>query len=89
MSNYFTEVSDLFIKRRGTTLNLSPLDWQIIAEWENEQIPLHIVIRAINDLFDKIEEKPKRLRPRVKSIAYCADEIEIAFEEWLSLQVGK
>lgn len=88
-SNYLSEVSDLFLRRRGTTLNLSPLDWQKISEWELEQIPLRIVIRAINDVFDTIEQKPKRLRPQIKSISYCAEEIEIAFEEWLSLQVGK
>ena len=89
MNNYISEVSDLFLRRRGSTLNLSPIDWQLISEWELEEIPLHIVVRAINDLFDNIDQKPKRLRPSVKSISYCAEEIEIAFEEWLALQVGK
>lgn len=88
MSNYLSEVSDLFLRRRGTTLNLSPMDWQIISEWELH-IPLFIVLRSINNVFDIIEMKPKHLRPRVKSISYCAEEIEIAYEEWAALQVGK
>ena len=88
MSNYLTEVSDLFLRRRGSTLSLSPLDWQLISEWEL-LIPLHVTIRAINNIFDIIEQKPKHLRPRIKSISYCAEEIEIAFEEWSALQVGK
>lgn len=89
MTNYLLEVSDLFLRRRGGTLNLSPLDWQLISEWELQRIPLRIVIRAINDVFDNIEQKPKNLRPRVKSISYCQEEIEAAFENWREMQVGK
>lgn len=89
MANYLSEVSDLFLRRRGSTLGLSPLDWQTIDQWERDGIPLRIVIRVINEVFDNIEMKPKKLRPRVKSISYCADEIEIAFENWCELQVGK
>ncbi len=89
MTNYLLEVSDLFLRRRGGTLNLSPLDWQTISEWELHNIPLHVVIRAINDVFDIIEQKPKHLRPRVKSISYCSEEIEAAFENWREMQVGR
>ncbi len=88
MSNYILEVSDVFLRRRGQLLNLSPLDWQLISEWELH-IPLRVVIRAINNVFDIIEMKPKHLRPRVKSISYCAEEIEIAYDEWAALQVGR
>ncbi len=89
MSNYISEVADLFLRRRGSTLNLSPLDWQTISEWELQQIPLRVVIRAINDIFDKIEMKLKHLRPRVKSISFCAEEIQTAFVNWREMQVGR
>lgn len=89
MSNYLSEVSSLFLRRRGSPLNLSPLDWQTISEWELQGIPLHVVCRVINDVFDKYEMLPKNKKRQIKSISYCAEEIEIAFENWLEMQVGK
>ena len=89
MNNYVAKVANLFLHRRGSTLQLSPLDWQMISEWERKGVPLQIVCRVIDDIFDKIQMKPKHLRPNIKTIAYCAEEIEIAFETWCELQVGK
>jgi hypothetical protein len=88
-SNYLSAVSDVFLQRRGSTLHLSPLDWTVIEKWQTDGIPLFIVVRAVNDVFDKIEMKPKQLQPQIKSIAYCAEEIVSAFENWLELQIGK
>lgn len=88
-SNYLSEVTNLFLQRRGRALNISPLDWQTIAEWEQRGIPLRIVLRAINDVFDKYYMQPKAKQKPVKSISYCAEEIETAFEMWCELQVGK
>lgn len=88
-SNYLSEVVNLFLTRRSSTLNLSPLDWQIVAAWEKQGIPLHIVIRAINGVFDKYYMQPKAKQKPIKSISYCSEEIQIAFENWLQLQVGK
>lgn len=71
-SNYLSEVAELFLKRRGSTLGLSPLDWELIANWERAGIPLRIVCRAIDDVFDKYYMQPKSKQRPVKSIAYCA-----------------
>ncbi len=68
---------------------MSPLDWQMIAEWEEIGIPLHVVCRAINDVFDNYFKQPKKKQRPVKSISYCAESAEEAFESWLALQVGK
>ncbi|MDQ3132413.1 MAG: hypothetical protein M3Q99_16825 [Acidobacteriota bacterium] len=88
-SNYLSEVSDLFLQRRGRSLNLSPLDWQTISEWESSGIPLHVVCRAINDVFNKYDEQPKAKQSAIKSISYCAEAIEAGFEDWCKLQVGR
>lgn len=88
-SSYLSEVSNLFLQRRGSTLQLSPLDWQIIAEWERTGIPLHIVCRAIDDVFDTYDKLPKKKKRPIKSISYCAEEIEASFDDWLQLQTGK
>ncbi len=86
--NYFTEIEETFICRRGKHLLLSPMDWALIENWKDREIPLRIVLRGIENVFDAIEKNPMRSRS-VKSISYCRDEIERLYEDWLRSQVGK
>jgi len=86
--NYFTEIEETFIRRRGKNLLLSPLDWALIETWQERKMPLHIVLRSIEKVFDTADKQPARKRS-VKSIAYCREEIEAQFSEWLESQIGK
>jgi hypothetical protein len=86
--NYFTEIEETFIRRRGKNLLLSPLDWALIESWQEREVPLHIVLRGIERVFDTIDKQPNRKRS-VKSLFYCKEEIEAQFAEWLESQVGK
>jgi hypothetical protein len=86
--NYFTEIEETFIRRRGKNLLLSPLDWALIESWQEREVPLHIVLRGIERVFDTIDKQPARKRS-VKSLFYCKEEIEAQYAEWLESQVGK
>jgi len=85
--NYFSEIEETFIRRRGKSLLLSPLDWTLIESWQKRGIPLHIVIRSVEKIFDDIEKDPKRGK-NIKSIAYCGDEVERQYRDWLASQAG-
>lgn len=85
--NYFTEVEDTFIRRRGRNLFLSPIDWALIESWQDRGIPMHIVIRAIESVFDVFDEQPPGTRT-IKSLFYCREEVESQFIEWQRSQVG-
>ena len=85
--NYFTEIEETFIRRRGKNLLLSPLDWALIETWQEREIPLHIVLRGIEKVFDVAAANPRKRS--IKSIAYCREEIEAQFAEHLDRQVGK
>jgi hypothetical protein len=85
--NYFTEIEDAFIRRRGRHLLLSPLDWALIEGWQERGVPLHIVLRAIEDVFDGFEKQPNQNRT-IKSLFYCREEVEAQFAEWTAAQVG-
>ena len=85
--NYFTEIEETFIRRRGKNLLLSPLDWALIESWQEREVPLHIILRGIEQVFDTIDKQPNRKRS-VKSLLYCKEEIEAQFAEWLESQVG-
>lgn len=86
--NYYTEIEDTFVRRRGKHLFLSPLDWAMIDGWKERGIPLHIVLRSIESVFDVYDRQPPGTRT-IKSLFYCREEIEIQHREWLSSQTGK
>jgi signal recognition particle GTPase len=86
--NYFSEIEAAFIRRRGRNLLLSPLDWDLIETWQERDIPLQIVIRAIEDVFDAYDKKETKRRA-IKSLSYCKDEVEARHEEWIAAQTGK
>ena len=86
--NYFSEIEETFIRRRGRNLFLSPLDWALIETWQEREVPLHIVLRGIEKVFDGVDKQPARKRS-VKSLMYCREEIEAQFAEWLESQIGK
>jgi hypothetical protein len=84
--NYFTEIEDAFVRRRGKHLFLSPIDWALMETWKQAGIPLHIVLRGIERAFDSHEAK-KRKRS-IKSLLYCQEEVEAQFAEWVESRVG-
>lgn len=85
--NYFTEIEDTFVRRRGKHLLLSPVDWALIESWNERKVPLHVVLRAIESVFDNYDKSPG---PRtIKSLMFCREEVEAKFVEWTASQVGR
>lgn len=84
--NYFTEIEDTFVRRRGKHLFLSPMDWALMETWNQQGIPLHIVLRGIERSFDSYESKPRKRT--VKSLLYCQEEVEAQYAEWTDARVG-
>jgi len=77
--NYFTEIEEHFQRRRGTLLLLSTLDWALIETWREAGIPLEVVLRGIDDAFDRYEARqrsnPQRRLRQVNGLAWCAQAV--------------
>jgi hypothetical protein len=84
--NYFTEIEDAFVRRRGKHLFLSPLDWALMETWKQQGIPLHIVLRGVEKSFDSYEARPRNRS--VKTLLYCQEEVEAQYAEWVEAHVG-
>src|SRR5262245_53242845 len=84
--NYFTEIEDAFVRRRGKHLFLSPMDWALMETWKQQGIPLHIVLRGVEKSFDSYEAKPRKRS--VKTLLYCQEEVEAQFAEWIESHLG-
>lgn len=78
--NYFTEIEEHFLKRRGGGLLLSTLDWALIETWKDAGVPLEAVLRGIDAAFDRYDERPEKSR-KVNSLAYCSQEVLTASED--------
>jgi hypothetical protein len=85
--NYFTEIEEEFVKRRGRHMLVSPLDWSLMEMWKQRGIPLHIVLRGISSSFDSYDERARRGR-KVNSLFYCQQEVEAMFLDYCESQVG-
>ena len=87
--NYFTEIEEHYLRRRGIHLLLSTLDWALIETWQDAGIPLEAVLRGIDAAFDKYESRQKRGRMRrVNGLAWCSQAVMEAAEELREASAG-
>ena len=85
--NYFTEIEERFLQRRGGGLLLSTLDWALIETWKDAGVPLEAVLRGIDAAFDRYDQRPSKTK-KVNSLAYCSQEVLAAAEDMKEAAVG-
>ncbi len=85
--NYFTEIEEHFLRRRGGGLLLSTLDWALIETWKDAGIPLEAVIRGIDVTFENHQRRPSRTR-KINGLGFCSQEVLAAAEEMKEAAVG-
>jgi len=85
--NYFTEIEDQFLRRRGGGLLLTTLDWALIETWKDAGIPLEAALRGIDAAFDRYDQRPTKTK-KVNSLAYCSQEVLAAAEDMKEAAVG-
>lgn len=85
--NYFTEIEERFLQRRGGGLLLSTLDWALIETWKDAGIPLEAALRGIDSAFDRYEQRPSKTQ-KVNSLAYCSQAVLGAAEDMKEAAVG-
>jgi hypothetical protein len=85
--NYFTEIEEHFLRRRGGGLLLSTLDWALIETWKDAGIPLEAVLRGIDTAFDRYDQRPSRTQ-KINSLAYCSQAVLTAAEDMKEAAVG-
>ena len=82
--DYFTDIEAHFAERRGTPFVLSAKDWALMKEWHDAGVPLPVVIEAIDAVFDKQEDK----RRKINGLRYCRHAVKELWDERRELQIG-
>ena len=85
--NYFTEIEEHFLRRRGGGLLLSTLDWALIETWKDSGILLDAVLRGIDSAFDRYDQRPSKSK-KINSLAYCSQAVLAAAEDMKEAAVG-
>jgi len=85
--NYFTEIEERYLQRRGGGLLLSTLDWALIETWKDAGVPLEAVLRGIDAAFDSYEQRPSKTK-KINSLAYCSQAVLTAAEDMKEAAVG-
>jgi len=83
--NYFTEIEEHFVRKRGKNILVSPLDWCLIEVWKEQQIPLQVVLRGIDRSF---EAALRRQKKAPATLFYCHPGIMEAYQEYCAAMVG-
>jgi len=84
---FFLEIESHFAHRRGTPFVMSAKDWALMKKWHDEQIPLPLILEAIDFCFDKHGEGGRRRT--ISSLSYCRHAVKDLWEERRSLAVGE
>lgn len=88
---YFSEIEERFVARRGSVLLLSTLDWALIETWREAGVPLGAVLRGIDGAFDKYDARRATGKGRlgkVNGLAWCAQAVMQAAAELAEAAVG-
>jgi len=87
--NYFTEIEEHFVRRRGKHLLVSPMDWHLIASWRNAGVPLNVALRGIDVAMDGYYARNTRGVSKLNTLCYCHDAVMEAYAGYLESRVGE
>lgn len=76
--NYLTTVEQFFLSLKDSGLSLSASDYHIINQWEERQVPLPLICRAIERGVTGARHKNRTTR---LSLAYLKEFIEQEIEQ--------
>jgi hypothetical protein len=87
--NYFTEIEEHFVRRRGKSLLVSPMDWSLITTWRDSGVPLHVALRGIDIAMDTFFSGSRRATERPGSLFYCHDAVMAEYARYLEAHIGE
>jgi hypothetical protein len=87
-SFYFQEIARTFFGLRGAPFVLSSRDMVAISSWEEEGIPLRIVLEGIERAFENYRKRAFRGR-KIPSLSFCQPEILRTYAEFKDREVGR
>lgn len=86
MSDYLQQIEEAYGKCRGRWSMLSAIDWDLALQWEKMGVPVHIVIRAIDDCCRRF--KAASNPGKINTLRYFEQAVNSEFARWIQSRVG-
>jgi hypothetical protein len=83
---YHAVVTEYFLARRGTGLLVSPLDEELVAQWERQGIPVAVVCQGVRDGLAALAERGARPPRSLRALRLA---VEDAWRAYRSGRVGE
>ncbi len=81
--SYYGRVESYFIERRGSPLFITPAEWFLVAQWEEQGIPLQV----IQDAIDRVLDRPRKSSRPLK-LTYCRQAVQSEFRRFREVRLG-
>lgn len=86
--DYFTEVEQYFLRRRGRREVLSALEWALVETWHDAGVPIEAVLRGIDAAFEKIAVERNGEIKQINSLAFCTNFVLQSASDMKQAMVG-
>lgn len=78
--SYLSEVEQFFLALTDSGLALSANDYHLISQWEDRQVPVHLVCRGIEKGFVEFSRQSRRPAGRKLCLGQLKDSVEHEIE---------
>jgi hypothetical protein len=86
-SEYYQAIAREFLRRRGAPFFLSARDVAVVASWEKQRIPLHVVLEGIGWAFDGLRTRSRGTKGI--SLFFCDVQVQKAMAQHADRGAGR
>lgn len=87
-SDYVSIIEKYFFSLAGEGIMLSSMDYSLILEWKNKEIPKEVIFKGINRAFEKVKSRAGQGSSSIRNLKQCREYIENSINEYRPI-IGK
>lgn len=81
-SDYLKDIEKYFLSLAGKGIMLSSMDYSLILEWRDKEIPKEIVFKGINRAFENSQRVHGKDKSSIRNLKQCVEYINNSIEEF-------
>ncbi|GJM15187.1 MAG: hypothetical protein DHS20C13_05140 [Thermodesulfobacteriota bacterium] len=81
-SDYVKDIEKYFLSLAGKGIMLSSMDYSLILEWRNKEIPREVVLKGINRAFEESKLRDGQGECSIRNLKQCVQYIESSIDEF-------
>jgi hypothetical protein len=87
-SDYLKDIEKYFHSLAGKGIMLSSMDYSLILEWRNKEIPKEVILKGINRAFENSKKVHGKDDSSIRNLKQCVEHINSSIEKFRPI-IGK